>query len=683
MSNKTKQNTFSYLLLLTCFLVLIEISFFVLCNKAYLSDFTFVSSHIKIPTIILPDILFFLAAQAGVHLLFCLITWFAATFTGYLLRLSSDNSFLLAVGLWLTGIGCAFAANQFYFPNSKFTELTSLVLFTHTSAGAIAFILSILYGTALVAGMTGFLIWLSKKSFRAALCFSLSLSTAAWIGLNHSTPAQQYSNQASPNVIIVGIDSLRPDFLSYFGAEHSTPFIDAFLQQSSIFTEAVTPLARTFPSWSSVLLGQHPHESGIRFNLADTSHTDLSRSLPAIFKQHGYTTIYATDETRFSNIDHPFGFDKVITPPMGLNDFLLGTFNDFPLTNLIINTRVGRWLFPYSYANRPVFATYDPDSFIGLMRPAILQPHSQPVFMAVHFCLPHYPYLWAGLPGNQFTPQERYRESVVRADQQIKSFFALLTEAKLLDKAIVVLLSDHGEALEFSGDRITQADSYLGKLNKAGEPPHFYPPSLDNEAVNQSAGHGTDVLGLPQYHSLLAFKFYGLGKQHSGEITGVVPLTEIKQTILTLAGFSKHPSVLADSILHNIQRLPIRHVFLESDYSPAAMRTVYPETRDVMLEGIQLFQINSATARLTVKPEMGEMIIRSKQIADIYDNWMLALYPQETKSFTPVLINLKTGQWTNDLHSRFAQQSPAEKMLAAMRKFYDAENKLVIEKYSG
>ncbi len=34
----------------------------------------------------------------------------------------------------------------------------------------------------------------------------------------------------------------------------------------------------------------------------------------------------------------------------------------------------------------------------------------------------------------------------------------------------------------------------------------FYPPSLDKEEVNQSAGHGTDVLGLTQYHSLLAFK---------------------------------------------------------------------------------------------------------------------------------------------------------------------------------
>lgn len=677
MRNKTKQNTFSYLLLLTCFLILVEVSFFILCNKAYLSDFTFVSSHIKMPAVILPDILFFLAAQVGIHLLFCAVTWFAATFCGDLLRLSDDNTFLLAVGLWLTGIGGAFAANQFYFPNSKFTELTSLVLFTHASAGATALILLTLYSAALITSAIGFLSWLHQKSLSYALFFSLFLLTAGWISLHHPAPAhQQFSKQSSPNVIIIGIDSLRPDFLGYFGAEHSTPFIDSFLQQSSVFTEAVTPLARTFPSWSSVLLGQHPHESGIRFNLADTSHTDLSRSLPAIFKQHGYTTIYATDETRFSNIDHQFGFDEVITPPMGLNDFLLGTFNDFPLTNLLINTNVGRWLFPYSYANRPVFATYDPDSFIGLMRPTILQARTQPVFMAVHFCLPHYPYLWAGLAGNQFTPQERYRESVVRADQQIKSFFALLNEARLLDKAIVVLLSDHGEALEFSGDRITQVDSYLGRLSKAGEPPHFYPPSLDNEAINQSAGHGTDVLGLSQYHALLAFKLYGLGEQRSGEITGVVPLTEIKQTILALSGFSNHPSALANIIHHNIQRLPIRHVFIESDYSPAAMRTVYPETRDVMLEGIQLFQLNPATARLTVKPEMGEMIIHSKQIADIYDNWMLALYPQESKLYTPILINLKTGQWTNDLRSTFAQQSPAQQMLAAMKKFYGTGNKI-------
>ena len=70
---------------------------------------------------------------------------------------------------------------------------------------------------------------------------------------------------------------------------------------------------------------------------------------------------------------------------------------------------------------------------------------------------------------------------------------------------------------------------------------------------------------------------------------------------------------------------------------------------------------------------MGAMIIRSKQVADIYENWMLALYPQDIKSYTPILINLKSGRGTNDLRSQFAQKSPANSMLAALKQFYGKE----------
>jgi len=137
-----------------------------------------------------------------------------------------------------------------------------------------------------------------------------------------------------------------------------------------------------------------------------------------------------------------------------------------------------------------------------------------------------------------------------------------------------------------------------------------------------------------------------------------------------LAGIEKSSAPIAAIIRGKKSKAIARHVFVESDYTPEAIRTVYPETRKVLLEGIQLFQINPENARLTVKDKMGDMIIRSKQVADIYDNWMLALYPQDTKSYTSILINLKTGQWTNDMRSQFAQKSPANNMLAELKKFY-------------
>src|SRR5690606_36692691 len=112
--------------------------------------------------------------------------------------------------------------------------------------------------------------------------------------------------------------------------------------------------------------------------------------------------------------------------------------------------------------------------------------------------------------------------------------------------------------------------------------------------------HGTDVLGLAQYHTLLAFTLFDANSKQNGQvIPELVSLLDIKPTVLAYAlsqnatppltqGRSLLPYVRGETTLS----LPAKHMFLESDYSPAALRTVYPETRKVMLAGIALFQID-------------------------------------------------------------------------------------------
>jgi hypothetical protein len=349
---------------------------------------------------------------------------------------------------------------------------------------------------------------------------------------------------------------------------------------------------------------------------------------------------------------------------------------------LLINTKVGQWLFPYSYANRAVNFTYDPNSFLHLLQPVLRARRTQPLFLAVHFCLPHHPYIWADIHASEYSALSRYQASIVRVDTQLKDFFAALKANHLLDHAIVVMLSDHGEALELLGDRITEKDAFLSEQRIATHIPQFYPPSLDNEEVNQSAGHGTDVLALSQYHTLLAFRLYGVGHSQQKTIPGVVSLLAVKPTLLSLIGLATHTKWVAPSLAPLIRgesdammRTP--PIFLESDYTPQAIRTVYPEVRQVVLEGVQLFQIDPKTTLLTTKPSMGEMIIRSKQYAAIEGEWMLALYPQNKEMRLPVLINLSSGKWTTDLHSAFAKQAKAMQLLAHLKQFYGTEIKKV------
>lgn len=668
---KQESGLLVYLLILTGFFFLLEISFFIECNKIYLADFSYVTDRIRIPLAILPGVISFVLVQVLLHVGFCLSIWMCARLLINGLDIHPSQQFGFTLSLWFFAVATVLVANHYFFPNSKFSELVSLFFGLHASLSVlICFLLC--WSVLLCAAFTALAL---EKTTLAVSLLMFALGTVLYSTFPAHNPSVSVATNSRPNIIIVGVDSLRPDFLSYFGREQGTPFIDRFLEQATVFAESVTPLARTFPSWTSILTGQYPRESGVRTNLANLTQVDLHDTLPALLQGSGYETIYATDETRFSNIDERYGFDRVVSAPMGLNDFLLGTFNDFPLSNLIVNTKVGRWLFPYSYGNRPVFVTYDPNAFLERIDPVLREPHTKPLFLAVHFCLPHSPYLWADLPAEKYSGVQRYGKSVQRVDMQLHDFFQRLQEYHLLDHAIVVLLSDHGEALELSGDRLTEKEFFHdGEVQHA---PRFYPPSLDSEEVNQSAGHGTDVLGLTQYHTLLAFRLYGLETQQHALISGVVSLLDIKPTLLQLLQLSSvHAS--GNSLLpylrgkeHEVkQHHPI---FIESDFSPTSIRTVHPEVREVVLEGAQLFQVDAVSTRLTVKDAMNQMILDSKQYADIYAGWMLAYYPRAEHNVVPVLINLQTGEWTMNLQSRLAKEAPIQVMLKQLNSFYGAE----------
>lgn len=666
-----------YLLMLTGFFFLLEVSFFIQCNRGYLSDYTFVSDSLNIPVTIVPGIAYTIIAQLCIHLFYCLLVWISVELISYFLSVSSQKKIILGISVWLLGLITILSANQYFFPNSKFSELTSVFLVNSTIVKYIFLSLFTCVCILLFISLMGLIKWLAQRSVRL-ISFLTVVMVVTGLAFNqpNSHPTMSAATIARPNIILVGVDSLRPDHLSYFGSKQTTPFFDSFLQKASVFNHAITPLARTFPSWSSILTGQYPREIHIRSNLAQENKLHLINTLPTILKSHGYETVYATDETRFSNIDKNFGFERVITPPIGLNDFLIGNLNDFPFSNLLINTRIGKWLFPYNYANRPASFAYEPNTFLHLLSPILSEQKTKPLFLAVHFCLPHFPYLWASLAENDFPPQARYAESVKRVDQQIHDFFILLKQNHLLDHAIVVLLSDHGEALELPGDRVTEANLFVSSQHPKASVPLFYPPSLDDEAINQSVGHGTDVLGLTQYHTVLAFRFYGTTHYQPRMISDRVSLLDIKSTLLELihlpASVSSGVS-LVKRIKDPQTSLEPRHIFIESDFSPESIRTVYPDARKVLLEGIDLFQINPKTTRLTLKTEMAHKIIRSKQYADMYGEWILALYPQNINVRMPILINLRSGKWTNELQSPFAQQSPAKLMLANLRAFYGEE----------
>ncbi len=672
--NKLKKIGLLYLTILTVFFVLCEISVFFESSGLYLGDVKLVSNHLDIPGRVIPGIVFFILIQVMLHLSLIVFVWWLTRLicsTGKVTFISTDQ---LCIGLWFVVVINIVLANCFLYPNSKFSGwmfflknpfllkiCLAIFSFPLCLAGCLA-----LYGIYRIISQK---IKITLVTTMAALFILI-----ATIGIRQSVVPVDAATSQLPNIILIGVDSLRPDFLSYFGYKKLSPHLDYFLKGATVFTDAYSVLARTYPSWVSILTGEYPKKTGVRTNLENQTRLNTTEMLPAILQQQGYQTVFATDETRFSNIDNHFGFDQVITPPIGFNDFLLGTLNDFPLSNLLLNTRVGKYIFPYSYGNRAVYTTYNPDSFLQLVAPVLSQPRTKPMFLTIHFCLPHYPYGWSHLPLGKIS-LHHYQAAVVRADRQLGDFMALLKKNRLLEHSVVIVLSDHGEAVEMAGDRVTEAQFFIaGKDNTQNTIPHFFPPSSAHETINQSGGHGTDILSLSQNHTVLAFRTFGMESNQKNSVTGLVTLMDIKPTLLELLHIQTENGSghsLLGVVFGKTKQVPLQdHVFFESDFSPEAIRSVHPETRKVLFEGIDYFQIDPKTARIVVKNSMLHLIISSKQYANRHGNWMLALYPQNKHQMMPVLVNLKTKQWTNDLRTVFAKQSPAALMLAQLKLFY-------------
>ena len=147
---------------------------------------------------------------------------------------------------------------------------------------------------------------------------------------------------ASPNVVIIGIDALRNDLTVPRHGVASAPHIVEFLSGARRFSDATSPLPRTFGAWVTILTGRHPVATNARVNLMPRELVREGETLADALRARGYRAIYATDEVRFANIDESYGFDQLITPPIGAADFLLGYAGDMPLVNLVASTRAGR-----------------------------------------------------------------------------------------------------------------------------------------------------------------------------------------------------------------------------------------------------------------------------------------------------------------------------------------------------
>ena len=226
------------------------------------------------------------------------------------------------------------------------------------------------------------------------------------------------------NVVVITIDTLRPDHLHCYGYDKiETPTLDGIAQSGALFETGVTQTPLTPPSHASIFTGLNPPTHKVR----DTGGFILSPSTPtlaSVLQDRGWDTgafiSSAVLKKRFG-FDHGFSvYDDQMPRPGNTQEFL----EDAERRAGDTVDRAVTWLNGRT---------------------------DKPFFMWVHLYDPHTPYD----PPPPFREQYKdrpYDGEIAYADRELGRLMQTLRRKSQPDKTIIAVLSDHGESLGEHGE---------------------------------------------------------------------------------------------------------------------------------------------------------------------------------------------------------------------------------------
>ena len=106
-----------------------------------------------------------------------------------------------------------------------------------------------------------------------------------WRFARESTPV------AGP-ILLISLDPLRADRLSFYGGTSPTPHLDRLAAGATVFTRASAHAAASLPAHASLLTGQLPFDHGVRDNVGFALATTV-RTLAARLGDRGFDTAAA------------------------------------------------------------------------------------------------------------------------------------------------------------------------------------------------------------------------------------------------------------------------------------------------------------------------------------------------------------------------------------------------------
>lgn len=255
-----------------------------------------------------------------------------------------------------------------------------------------------------------------------------------------------------PNIVLLAVDSLRADHMSCYGyAKHTTPHLDRFASQGTLFEHNISAHIPTTSAYGSMLTGQDVFTTQVVALRHKGPLRDEVPTLAELLKEAGYTTTCVG----FSGNPSARGFDKY------LNFAGWGSWNEgrspkaenlnqvaIPELDELVKGEAPFFLFlrhmdPHAPYLPP--APYERMFYHGNETdPA--NTSMEPVMTFKPFCDFFASWMPPGISDKDYVVAQ-YDGAIAYMDACIQTIFTALEAHGIYDETLVILNGDHGETL--------------------------------------------------------------------------------------------------------------------------------------------------------------------------------------------------------------------------------------------
>jgi choline-sulfatase len=245
-----------------------------------------------------------------------------------------------------------------------------------------------------------------------------------------------------PNIILIVVDALRPDFLGCYGYDRPTsPNIDDLAAGGVLFENAIAHASWTKPSFATLLTSLYPFQHGVTD--WESVMPDTVSTMPEVLRAHGYATLGIITMLGLTGEYQVIrGIDALYEAPKHeLNSTETTAIAD---SMIAASPRPFFLLIHYHDAHWP----YKPaDQYVDQVR-----REGDPSLGASHGFSPPDE---TGIPPQEMIDRERllYSACVRQTDDGIGRLVESLRRAGLLKSTALIVTADHGEAFWEHGTR--------------------------------------------------------------------------------------------------------------------------------------------------------------------------------------------------------------------------------------